>query len=414
MSLRDLDFDDSFQSNNSPTQGSFNANSVPTFVDDAAFVTAKGSAAADGDAYVNTTSNKLRVFQGGAWQNQAEDADVITNTADIATNTADIATNTSSISTGLARVEDDLLTRQNLGLATSVASSALTIEIKQSDGTTDPTASLPVKISYRSTTLANGSYSIQSFSAATFVIVPSGATLGHTSGADEQIYLYSIYDGTNHELAVSASYFPENSLYSTTLMSASSDSKGVLYSTVARTGCAIRLLSVMATNQVTAGTWALVPTEIDLSLASKEDFFASYDTDAGQLVPSPTSTRIDYEDKIFDSHDAVTTGVAWLCTVPFDGIYTVNAEVLFNSNAAWNGSSESCRIEILIDGTVTTMGQQNSPNTSGVAGAQASDMYRLVAGQTIAVNVVQGSGSSLNIASNDDHNRVSIRRIGGL
>lgn len=42
-------------------------NKYLSYVDDAAYVAAKGSAAADGDAYYNTTSDKVRVYTNGAW-----------------------------------------------------------------------------------------------------------------------------------------------------------------------------------------------------------------------------------------------------------------------------------------------------------------------------------------------------------
>jgi hypothetical protein len=44
--------------------------SYSVFSDDAAYVTAKESAAADGDVYYNSTSDVVRVYTDGAWQNQ--------------------------------------------------------------------------------------------------------------------------------------------------------------------------------------------------------------------------------------------------------------------------------------------------------------------------------------------------------
>lgn len=64
---RVLDFSDGFTSVSEPTQGSIRANSLTTFVDDAAYVTNKGSVAAQGDEYENTTLNVIRHYNGTVW-----------------------------------------------------------------------------------------------------------------------------------------------------------------------------------------------------------------------------------------------------------------------------------------------------------------------------------------------------------
>ena len=68
MTPRELDFADSFESSAAPTAGFTVASSIKSFVDDAAFVTAKGSAASAGDIYHNTTSNQVREYNGSAWR----------------------------------------------------------------------------------------------------------------------------------------------------------------------------------------------------------------------------------------------------------------------------------------------------------------------------------------------------------
>jgi len=67
--MRILDFSDGFSSESVPSQGAVTQNAILTFVDDAAYVTAKGSAAASGDLYFNTTSNVQRHYDGAAWVN---------------------------------------------------------------------------------------------------------------------------------------------------------------------------------------------------------------------------------------------------------------------------------------------------------------------------------------------------------
>jgi hypothetical protein len=66
--MRLLDFDDGFTTENAPDQGSTAANSLRTFASDAAFVTNKGTTAANGDIYYNTTDNAVRIYRNGAWE----------------------------------------------------------------------------------------------------------------------------------------------------------------------------------------------------------------------------------------------------------------------------------------------------------------------------------------------------------
>lgn len=66
--MRVIEFSDGFTSSSAPTSGSVQQNSLASYADDAAFVTGKGSAAADGDAYYNTTTDRVRVYENSAWK----------------------------------------------------------------------------------------------------------------------------------------------------------------------------------------------------------------------------------------------------------------------------------------------------------------------------------------------------------
>lgn len=63
-----LAFSEGVDSIASPTEYPIIATSVKVFANDAAYVTAKGSAAALGDFYTNSTLNKLRFYDGTNWQ----------------------------------------------------------------------------------------------------------------------------------------------------------------------------------------------------------------------------------------------------------------------------------------------------------------------------------------------------------
>lgn len=65
--MRVLTFADGFESASAPTQGSIQQNSLATYATDADYVTGKGSAAAEGDVYYNTTYDAPRAYQNSAW-----------------------------------------------------------------------------------------------------------------------------------------------------------------------------------------------------------------------------------------------------------------------------------------------------------------------------------------------------------
>lgn len=147
----------------------------------------------------------------------------------------------------------------NLGLATSVGSSALTIAVKQADGSTDPsTGASAVKVGMRSSTLTSGAYNQRSITSALSLVISSGSTLGQASGQPSNIYVYLIDNAGTLELAASSTRYPEMGVISTTAEggAGAADSRTVVYSTTARSNVPYRLIAVITNTQTTAGTWA--------------------------------------------------------------------------------------------------------------------------------------------------------------
>lgn len=160
----------------------------------------------------------------------------------------------------------------NLGLATSVGSGALTVSLKQYDGSTDPsTGTASVTIYFRHSTLTSGAVNARTVTSALSVVVPSGATLGHNDSAGDYIYVYAIDNSGTVELAVSSSnHWDEGERYTTTVMNTSADDAATLYSTAARTNVPIRLIGRMLSLQTTAGTWNSAPSEIHVGNLSQK------------------------------------------------------------------------------------------------------------------------------------------------
>lgn len=153
----------------------------------------------------------------------------------------------------------------NLTLACSVGSSALTITVKDKAGLT-PSGGSPCRIGFRSSTAATGTYSQETITAATSLVISSGSTLGHVATVASYIYVYAINTGSGIVLGASTTLFDDSGLRSSTAEggAGAADSRDLIYSTAAQTSKAIRLIGRLVSTQTTAGTWAAVPTQIDL------------------------------------------------------------------------------------------------------------------------------------------------------
>jgi hypothetical protein len=156
---------------------------------------------------------------------------------------------------------------QNVGVAASVSASALTIALKQSDGTDCGAGTDACKISFRNATAATGQYTQVSVTGALSTVISSGSTAGATSANANWVYLYAINNAGTVELAWAGSkIYDDGSIVTTTAEggAGAADSKTTIYSTTARTGVASRLIGRIKSTQATAGTWATSPSEISL------------------------------------------------------------------------------------------------------------------------------------------------------
>lgn len=138
-------------------------------------------------------------------------------------------------------------------ITASTASSALTVTLN------------PTVLDFRSTTLTNGSANTVRINPAISLTVPSGATLGSTTGIAFKLIVLAI-DSTGYtgeaELAISilgsGLNLDETNLISTTALSGASNSATTIYSTTARTNVAYRVVGFVDFPAGTAGTWATI------------------------------------------------------------------------------------------------------------------------------------------------------------
>lgn len=149
---------------------------------------------------------------------------------------------------------------KNLGLSVTVAANAVTVALKQADGSTNPAAgSGAVKIGFRSSTATSGGYVERSVTGALSAVISSGSTLGFSNGVAGKVHWYAIDNAGTPELAFSRrGDYDNGALVSTTAEggAGAADSGSALYSTTARSNVACRWIGYSIFTEATAGTWA--------------------------------------------------------------------------------------------------------------------------------------------------------------
>jgi len=182
---------------------------------------------------------------------------------------------------------------QNLRIACSAGSNALTISAQGRDGlalgsTNYAIVNFPV--------LDNGSgYNTTTITSLTSLVIPSGATLGHGNSLACPIYVYLQYNSGTPELAVSSSLLDEGTLQTSTTIDTGADLNS-LYAATGRSLQAIRLIATLYSTQTTAGTWAAnvtkaIPTGFN-SYGINAQYTASSTADGTQATPTANTFYI--------------------------------------------------------------------------------------------------------------------------
>ena len=211
-------------------------------------------------------------------------------------------------------------------ITASVASNALTIALKGKDGN-DPSSTNKVYIPFRSGTASSSDWNIREVTSALSVVVSSGSTLGHASGIVQHFFVYAIDNAGTVELAVSnlppdyPGTFLGQRLISTTAEGGAggADSATGIYSTTARSNVPWVCLAMCKSNQTTAGTWASVPTQIDMApFTIPTNAFSAYrSADVGGIA-NATFVKATHDAEVFD----------------FDGVFDAATNNRFQPNVA--------------------------------------------------------------------------------
>lgn len=302
----------------------------------------------------------------------------------------------------------------NVSLSASVGSNALTISLKTAAGA-NAAAGDPAIIAFRSATLASGDVSLVKVTGALSTVISSGSTAGHTNAVEWPLYIYAINNAGTTELAWSSRYYDENVLFTTTAEggTGTADSAVLIYSSTARTSVAGRLIGRLLSTQITAGTWAAVPTNIQVGSAGKIKTSDSivvlaraYKNTAQSLANSAFTEITNYTGTTVDNYSGfnLTTG---RYTVPVAGTYEVISTVFYDSNSTGMRGGEIWKngAAHVYSGIV---GAGNGDGTTSVG--TLIDTFKV--GDTISNSGYQTSGGALNVRALSGATNLSIKRLG--
>lgn len=141
---------------------------------------------------------------------------------------------------------------------------------------------------------------------------------------------------------------------------------------------------------------------------------AVYTTAAGQNIPHITMSVIDYNNKVIDTHNAVSSGSAWKFVAPLPGQYLVYAVAQFAPDTGW-AETEVVDLVIFRNGSaIRRIDYRFGQNTGGLAlrklaGGGAS--VSLASGDEINVRIYQSSGATMALDADSNVNHISIFRI---
>jgi hypothetical protein len=163
----------------------------------------------------------------------------------------------------------------NLGLTASAGASALTINVVGANGST-PSATNPVSVPFRSTTLTTGTPVWTAITGALSLVIPSGATLGtSSSNVPFRLWIFLTYNSGTPELgaalcSISTQIYPcvswETNRVTTTTISGLATSAGTLYATSGVSNDSVRIIGYCeySAGLATAGSWASACTTLQL------------------------------------------------------------------------------------------------------------------------------------------------------
>lgn len=151
------------------------------------------------------------------------------------------------------------------------------------------------------------------------------------------------------------------------------------------------------------------------AIAASETVAASYQTASGQTITNNNLaiSIVNFNTRVFDTHNAVTTGSSWKFTAPVSGLYQITAATGSVSGGGWAAGEEWSNFIYVNDAVGVRLGSSFSQAThSTFVTAAGQTTVRLLAGEFLNIRIFQNSGANLNMVSDAAINHIEIIRVG--
>lgn len=206
----------------------------------------------------------------------------------------------------------------NLQINATVSGNALTIAIKDRNGN-DPSASSPVLIPFRNSSLTSGGVAFRAVTSALSITVPNGAQLGTAAMPAFRVWLVAFDNAGSVVLGViqtvtggatptNIAAINEEALTTGTAIDVNADSAGVFYSNGAVTSKPLRILGHVdfSAGQASAGVWVTAPDEIvlfGLGIKKPGDIIQEVVNRSGALVTGAVTAFVPLDNTIPQSNE---------------------------------------------------------------------------------------------------------------
>lgn len=148
-------------------------------------------------------------------------------------------------------------------------------------------------------------------------------------------------------------------------------------------------------------------------VAASEIVAARYTSNDGDSYNN--NVVIDFEERDYDTHNAVTTGASWRFTAPVAGIYRVAAA--FQSNASADTVGDSCGLAIYRNNVLyAELGRERVETTNSTAKRfSGGTSVGMSAGDYIEIRMINGlSSGAIALQASSANVWVAIEKVGGV
>lgn len=146
-----------------------------------------------------------------------------------------------------------------------------------------------------------------------------------------------------------------------------------------------------------SSTWNSVPNFV----------FGKYGFSTGAIgntsVPAAGTEVVDYNVKVYDSSNLVTTGATWRLTSPWEGWFQINANCALDSVA----DAKPVDLRVMKNGALYTAGSRPMASAAETLGANVSATVGMSTGNTIAVFMFNGDASQRAFTSGANYCTIS-------